>query len=130
MIENTNVKSKLVFDPLTARALLKRGMKVIDCKPLKNDKKKTILVFEDTVEFRKALAEISNELGLVCENAINVEDPRIARALLKKQAKLIDYRLMKIEDKSKMVFVFENTDGIEEAIAEIVAALESKEIAE
>lgn len=130
MIENTNVKSKLVFDPLTARALLKRGMKVIDCKPLKNDKKKTILVFEDTVEFREALAEISNELGLVCENAINVEDPRIARALLKKQAKLIDYRLMKIEDKSKMVFVFENTDGIEEAIAEIVAALESKEIAE
>ena len=130
MIENTNVKSKLVFDPLTARALLKRGMKVIDCKPLKNDKKKTILVFEDTVEFRKALAEISNELGLVCENAINVEDPRIARALLKKQAKLIDYRLKKIEDKSKMVFVFENTDGIEEAIAEIVAALESKEIAE
>lgn len=127
MIENTNVKSKLVFDPLTARALLKRGMKVIDCKPLKNDKKKTILVFEDTPEFRAALAEISNSLGDACENVANVDDPRVARALLKRQARLVDYRLIKDEDKSKMVFIFENINGLEEAMAEIIAELASKD---
>ena len=61
-MENTNVKSKLVFDMRACRALLKRGMRVIDCKPLKSDKEKTVLVFEDTLEFQAALAEIMTEL--------------------------------------------------------------------
>ena len=60
--ENKNVKSKLVFEPRAWRALLKRGMKVIDCKPLKDNKDKTVLVFEDTPEFQVALAEIMAEL--------------------------------------------------------------------
>lgn len=61
-MENTNLKSKLVFDMRACRALLKRGMRVIDCKPLKSDKEKTVLVFEDTLEFQAALAEIMTEL--------------------------------------------------------------------
>lgn len=61
-MENTNVKSKLVFDFRACRALLKRGMRVIDCKPLKTDKTKTVLVFEGTPEFEEALAEITAEL--------------------------------------------------------------------
>lgn len=60
--ENTNVKSKLVFDMRACRALLKRGMRVIDCKPLKTDKDRTVLVFENTPEFQVALAEITSEL--------------------------------------------------------------------
>ena len=60
--ENTNVKSKLVFEPRAWRALLKRGMRVIDCKPLKDDKEKTVLVFEDTPEFQVALVEIMAEI--------------------------------------------------------------------
>lgn len=62
MSENTNVKSKLVFDYRACRALLKRGMRVIDCKPLKTDKTKPVLVFEDTPEFEEALAEVTAEL--------------------------------------------------------------------
>jgi hypothetical protein len=62
MIENTNVKSKLVFDYRACRALLKRGMRVVDCKPLKTDKTKPVLVFEDTPEFEEALTEVMAEL--------------------------------------------------------------------
>lgn len=61
-MENTNVKSKLVFDYRACRALLKRGMKVIDCKPLKTDKTKPVLVFECTPEFEKALSEVMADL--------------------------------------------------------------------
>lgn len=61
-MENTNVKSKLVFDYRAVRMLLKRGMKIIDCKPLKTDKTKPVLVFEDTPEFRVALDEVMLEL--------------------------------------------------------------------
>lgn len=60
-MENTNVKSKLVFDYRICRALLKRGMRVIDCKPLRTDKTKPVLVFEDTPEFEEALVEITAE---------------------------------------------------------------------
>lgn len=61
-MENTNVKSKLVFDYRACRALLKRGMKVIDCKPLKTDKTKPVLVFECTPEFENALVDVMAEL--------------------------------------------------------------------
>lgn len=72
MNENTNVKSKLVFDYRACRALLKRGMRVIDCKPLKTDKTKPVLVFEDTPEFEAALAEVTAELKAKDEAKIEV----------------------------------------------------------
>lgn len=62
MNENTNVKSKLVFDYRACRLLLKRGFKVIDVKPLKTDKTKPVLVFECTPEFEVALEEVITEL--------------------------------------------------------------------
>lgn len=58
---NQDVKSKLVFDYRVARALLKRNMRVIDIKPLRTDKTKPVIVFADTPEFQKALAEITEE---------------------------------------------------------------------
>lgn len=61
MNENKNVKSKLVFDYRVCRLLLRAGMKVIDIKPLKTDKTKPVIVFEDTPEFEQALAEITAE---------------------------------------------------------------------
>ena len=61
-MENKEIrKSKLVFDMRVCRKLLHAGMKCIDCKPLKTDKSKTVLVFEDTPEFQKAYEEISAE---------------------------------------------------------------------
>lgn len=61
-IENQNIKSKLVFDYRACRALLKKGLQVIDIKPLKTDKTKPVIVFADTPEFQKAFAEITEEL--------------------------------------------------------------------
>lgn len=60
--EHTNVKSKLVFEPRAWRALLKKGMRVIDCKPLRSDPTRTVLVFEDTPAFQEAFADVMAEL--------------------------------------------------------------------
>lgn len=115
-----NVKSKLVHDPLVARALLRRGMHAIDCKPLKNDKKKTVIVFEDTPQFRKVLGELSEEWVSVDIAVKEVCDPRVARALLKRGMKLLDYKEAKIDGSSKMVFIFEATDELEDVYAQIL----------
>ena len=115
-----NVKSKLVHNPLVARALLKRGMHAIDCKPLKNDKKKTVIVFEDTPQFRKVLSELSEEWISVDVPVKEVCDPRVARALLKRGMRLLDYKEAKIDGSSKMVFVFEATDEFEMIYVQIL----------
>ena len=113
IMRNENEKSKLVHDPLMARALLRRGMKAIDCKPLKNDKKRTVIVFRDTPEFRSVLAELSAEWVPVGVSVKEITDPRVARAMLKRGMNLIDYKESKIDDKTKMVFVFECTAEFE-----------------
>ena len=76
-MENKDIrKSKLVFDMRVCRKLLHAGMKCIDCKPLKTDKSKTVLVFEDTPEFQKAYEEISAEFKRKDENVLQ-EEPTI-----------------------------------------------------
>ena len=119
-MRNEIEKSKLVHDPLMARALLRRGMKAIDCKPLKNDKTRTVIVFKDTAEFRGVLAELSKEWVPIDMVVKEIIDPRVARAMLKNGMNLIDYKEAKVDDKSKMVFVFEDTDEFEKAYANFV----------
>ena len=123
-----NVKSKLVHDPLVARALLKRGMHAIDCKPLKNDRTKTIIVFEDTQEFRAALSEISKEWASAEMNVHEIDDPRIARYLLKRGEHLVDYKAVRADGVTKMIFVFENTEEFQLALAQIIEEIEAKKI--
>ena len=125
---NENIKSKLVFDPLTARALLRRGMRAIDCKPLKNDRTKTIIVFEDTQEFRAALSEISKEWVSAEMNVHEIDDPRIARYLLKRGEHLVDYKAVRADGVTKMIFVFENTEEFQLALAQIIEEIEVKKI--
>ena len=57
-----NKKSKLVFDPRIARPLCERGFYIIDLKPLRGEPDKSVFVFENTVEFQAALAEIMDEV--------------------------------------------------------------------
>lgn len=54
-------KSKLVFDMRVCRRLIHMGCNVIDCKPLRGNEDKTVLVFEDTPEFQKALETVTAE---------------------------------------------------------------------
>lgn len=47
------MKTKLVFTPYVARKLLKMGNPIIDIKPCKEDRNKTIFVFAITEKLEK-----------------------------------------------------------------------------
>lgn len=47
------MKKKCIFTPYVARRLLKMGNAIIDIKPCKENKDKTIFVFESTEKLKK-----------------------------------------------------------------------------
>ena len=53
------IKGKTIFNPGCARNLIRRGMKLCDIKPDRENPDKTLFIFEDTEEFEKAFAEIN-----------------------------------------------------------------------
>lgn len=55
-------KSRLIFDARMARKLLKMGFVVIDIKPNRENTDKSIFVFENTEEFKQALATVKEEM--------------------------------------------------------------------
>lgn len=61
-IKNENKTSKLVFDARVARTLCKKGIHIVDIKPLRGDPDKTVFVFENTEDFKKAFSEIMEEM--------------------------------------------------------------------
>lgn len=50
------IRTKCIFTPYVARRLLKMGNVIVDIKPRKEDKDKTIFVFEDTEKLQADLA--------------------------------------------------------------------------
>ena len=61
-MEKDTRKSRLIFDAKIARKLLKMGFVVIDIKPNRENTEKSIFVFENTDEFKQALAQIMDEI--------------------------------------------------------------------
>lgn len=55
-------KAKLVFNAGVVRKLLKAGCRIIDVKADRDNKDKTVFVFERDEAFEKAFAEINEEL--------------------------------------------------------------------
>lgn len=55
-------KAKLIFNMGVVRSLLKKGAKVIDVKPDRDNHNKTIVVFERDEVFEKAFSELNEEL--------------------------------------------------------------------
>lgn len=49
------IKTKCIFTPYVARRLLKMGNVIVDIKPRKEDRDKTIFVFEDTEKLQTDL---------------------------------------------------------------------------
>ena len=47
------LETKSVFTPYVARRLLKMGNPIVDIKPCKEDRSKTIFVFEVTEKFKR-----------------------------------------------------------------------------
>lgn len=60
-------KAKLVFNAGVARKLLKAGCHIIDVKADRDNKDKTVFVFERDDAFENAFAEINEELKKVKE---------------------------------------------------------------
>lgn len=52
-------KAKIVFEPQIARKLLKEGCQIIDIKPNKNDKNRTVFVFINDDNFKNQMDVIS-----------------------------------------------------------------------
>ena len=55
-------KAKFIFNMGVVRSLLKKGAKVIDVKPDRDNHDKTIVVFERDEAFEKAFSELNEEL--------------------------------------------------------------------
>ena len=53
---NTDIKCKEIFTPYVARRLLKMGNKVVDIKPYKGNRDKTVFVFEVNDKFIEDMA--------------------------------------------------------------------------
>ena len=56
-------EAKLVFNMGVARALLKAGCTVIDCKPDKTNPDKTVLVFKNDALFQDEFERINKEIA-------------------------------------------------------------------
>ena len=55
-------KAKLVFNAGVVRKLLKAGCRIIDVKADRDNKNKTVFVFERDEAFEKAFSDINEEL--------------------------------------------------------------------
>ena len=53
------INTKSIFTPFVARNLLKMGNPIIDIKPYKEDRNKTIFIFENTEKLQKDLVSAS-----------------------------------------------------------------------
>lgn len=56
--ENHTNKTKLIFKAYVARGLLKKGHRIVDIKPLRDDPRVTVFVFEKTVELLEDIPKI------------------------------------------------------------------------
>lgn len=62
-METIKKDAKLVFNMGVARALLKAGCCVVDCKPDKTNPDKTVLVFKNDDVFQREFERINNEIA-------------------------------------------------------------------
>lgn len=62
-MEAMKKEAKLVFNMGVARALLKAGCTVIDCKPDKTNPDKTVLVFKNDALFQDEFERINKEIA-------------------------------------------------------------------
>ena len=65
MLNREKKKTKTVFAPTVARALLKLGYSIIDIKPNKKAPKETLFVFKVEGNFNKDLYKLSETLKTV-----------------------------------------------------------------
>lgn len=62
-MENVKKEARLVFNMGVARALLKAGCVVVDCKPDRTNPDKTVLVFKNDDVFEREFSRINKEIA-------------------------------------------------------------------
>lgn len=62
-MENNKKEARLIFNMGVARALLKAGCQVVDCKPDRTNPDKTVLVFKNDETFEREFARINKEIA-------------------------------------------------------------------
>lgn len=88
-IEKANEKKgRCVYAAPVARALLHRGFSVIDIKPNKADRNRTVCVFEETDNFNAALEEVLSEY--IEKKEAKAEQKRL-NAMQREAAEIADY---------------------------------------
>lgn len=60
-VAKDEVSTKIIFKAYIARALLKRGHKIVDIKPLRDNPERTVFVFADSIKLRDDMSEITKE---------------------------------------------------------------------
>lgn len=55
------MSTKIIFSPSVARSFLKKGFKIVDIKPSKDNPDKTVFVFERTDELIDALSQLARK---------------------------------------------------------------------
>ena len=73
------VKCKSVFSPRVARRLIREGYRVADIKPSKENRDKTIFLFEETPEFTERLGEFFAESAM---SASEISDAGVEVAVI------------------------------------------------
>ena len=62
-MENNKKEARLIFNMGVARALLKAGCQVVDCKPDRTNPDKAVLVFKNDETFEREFARINKEIA-------------------------------------------------------------------
>lgn len=60
-MENNEIKGKSIFNPCIARWLVRRGHHIMDIKPSKENRDKTIFIFSVTDEFIQDLSTCNEQ---------------------------------------------------------------------
>ena len=68
------MNTKCIFTPFVARNLLKMGNPIVDIKPDKNNKDKTIFVFEDTNKLNEIENKINSLIELLNESVAQLKE--------------------------------------------------------
>ena len=63
VMENVKKEAKLVFNMGVARALLKCGCTIVDCKPDRTNPDKTVLAFRNDEKFQMEFERINKEIA-------------------------------------------------------------------
>ncbi len=135
---NAEIKSKIalgrcVYVPALTRKLLRMGHKIIDIKPNREDRERTVHILENTdkldEDLRALIAKVKDKDDIKLEKndvlGRCVYIPALARRLLRMGYNIIDIEPNRADSK-KTVHIFEYTDQLDNDLERIIEQAQEK----